>query len=306
MAEMEITLRQLTYLTRLQEKASFTAAAETLGITQPALSIAISQLEEALGVSLVERGTRPVTFTDFGELMLTTAHRVLREIKQVREEITALESGKVGRLDICMAPSAVGLAVSEVLSEMVEEFPELEIHIGRAVLPAVAERLHSGEFSAFIGTINESDKEPTLDIIPLTSVQLIVVAGGGHALAGRDEVAMHDLTEHQWIQIGNIDANLPAWRKAFQEAGLVPPVPALDIRNIGLVRDMLMQDQFVTVLPAPMVARDISAGLLADVSPAGLDWRLPLRAVTSRVKRPSSGVRLFLEKLEAKMAAPTY
>lgn len=70
MPQMEITLRQLTYLTRLHEKGSFTAAADALGITQPALSIAISQLEEALGVPMVERGTRPVALTEAGELDL--------------------------------------------------------------------------------------------------------------------------------------------------------------------------------------------------------------------------------------------
>lgn len=302
MAQMEITLRQLTYLTRLHEKGSFTSAAEALGITQPALSIAIAQLEDAVGVALVERGTRPVALTEAGELMAACAQRVTREIGQAREEIAAMESGRIGRLDICLSPSATGTLISEVLSRMVEEFPQLEIHISHGVLPAAAERLHSGEIAVLMGTAVDGFRDPALEISPVIDVAMRAVAGRAHPLAGAAQVTLEDLTCHPWIQIGDINANLPQWARTFARARLDPPRLAVDIRNLALVRDMLLQGRLLTVLPQPMVQADIDAGLLHDVTPPEIDWRLTINAITSTIKRPPSSVRVFRERLAARLA----
>ena len=301
MAQMEITLRQLTYLTRLHEKGSFTSAAEALGITQPALSIAISQLEDALSVALVERGTRPVALTEAGELMLACAQRVVREIKQARDEISAMESGRIGRLDICMSPSATGTVISEVLSHMVDEFPQLEIHISHGVLPSAAEKLHNGEISVLMGTAVDGFRDPALSITPLIDVAMLAVGGNQHPLAGKSKITLEDLTRHPWIQIGDINANLPQWSRTFARAQLDAPRLAVDIRNLSLVRDMLLQGKLLTVLPQPMVQADLDARLLKSVTPPEIDWRLTINAITSTIKRPPSSVRIFMDRLREKL-----
>lgn len=306
MSQMEVTLRQLNYLLQVQEKASFTAAANLLGITQPALSIAIAQLEEAVGATLVERGTRPVMLTEVGEVMAACAQRVTREIKQAREEIGALESGRIGRLDICMSPSATGPAVTEVLSQMVDEFPLLEIHISHGVLPSAADRLHSGEISVLLGTAVDSLTDKTLNIEPLLEVEMIVVAGANHELTKKSTIELEDLARHPWIQIGDIRANFPAWVDAFDKAKLDLPRLAVDIRNLALVREMLMQHKLLTVLPKPLVQADLRTGLLQVVMPADLDWKITFNAVTSTIKRPPSAVRIFLERLQQKIGSNHY
>ncbi|WP_206520294.1 LysR family transcriptional regulator [Altererythrobacter sp. BO-6] len=303
---MEITLRQLTYLTRLHEKGSFTAAADALGITQPALSIAISQLEEALGVPMVERGTRPVALTEAGELMTACAQRVVREIKQAREEVSAMESGRIGRLDICMSPSATGTVISDVLSRMVEEFPQLEIHISHGVLPAAAERLHNGEIAVLVGASVDGLRDSALHFTPLLDVAMVAVAGPGHPLAKKLDVSLEDLTRHPWIQIGDINANLPEWSRTFARARLSPPRIAVDIRNLALVRDMLHRGKLLTVLPKPMVQADLDAGLLHSVTPPEINWRLTINAITSTIKRPPASVRIFLERLDERLAEASH
>lgn len=306
MPQMEITLRQLNYLLQVQEKTSFTAAAEMLGITQPALSIAIAQLEEAVGATLVERGTRPVTLTEFGEIMAACAQCVAREIKQAREEIGTLVGGRIGRLDICMSPSASGTAVTDVLSQMIDEFPLLEIHISHGVLPAAADRLHSGEISVLLGTSVDNQQTTALQIEPLLDVEMLVVAGASHPLARKEQIELEDLIAHPWIQIGDIRSNFPEWSRTFARAQLNQPRLAVDIRNITLVREMLMQGKMLTVLPRPLVESDLTTGLLRSVTPANLGWSLTFNAVTSTIKRPPSAVRIFLERLTDRIGASKY
>jgi DNA-binding transcriptional LysR family regulator len=294
---MEISLRQLSYFLRLVDKGSFTTAASALGITQPALSIAISQLEKALEVRLIERGLSPVTLTEFGRTFLRYALRVSRDLQEARHEIAALNSGALGRLDVAMGPSAAGPEAGSVLTSMIEDFPALEIHVQSAVLPAAAERLRNGEFSVYVGTVAEGFSDPTLEITPLTTLSLSVVAGATHPLARQGEVAPADLLGFPWIAIGNIDANLPNWQAAFRAAGLEPPRPAIDVRNITLVRSLLMEGLFVTILPRPMAQADIDAGLFAAVHPPSFDWSLRLDAVTRAGITLPAAARLFLDRL---------
>ena len=294
---MEISLRQIAYFLRLVEIGSFTTAANALGITQPALSIAISQLEKALGVRLIERGVTPVTLTEFGETFLRYGSRVHRDLQEARDEIAALNSGTLGRLDIGMGPSAAGAEAGAVLTSMTQDFPALEIHVQTGVMPAVAERVRSGEFSVYVGTVADGFSDPALDVVPLTRIELEVVAGATHPLARKRKVSAKDLLEYPWIAIGNLDANLPNWQRAFGDSGLEPPRPAIDVRNIALVRSLLLEGLFLTVLPKPMAQADIEAGLLVSVHPSSFEWSLRLDAVTRAGVTLPAAARIFLERL---------
>jgi len=300
---MEISLRQLGYFLRLVDKRSFTTAANALCITQPALSIAISQLEKSLGVQLIERGTLPVSLTAYGETFHRYALRVTRDLQEARDEIAALRNGTLGRLDIGMGPSAAGPEVGSVLTSMIEDFPALEIHVQSGVLPAIAERIRNGEFSVYVGTVADDFVDPTLDVFRLSTITLNVVSGAGHPLAQRPEVKPADLLDYPWIAIGNLDANLPNWKQAFRAEGLEPPRPAIDVRNIALVRSLLFEGRFVTILPQSMARNDVEAGLLATLHPRSFDWTLHLDAVTRAGVGLPAAARIFLDRLTAAFAA---
>lgn len=299
---MEISIRQLGYFLRLAERRSFTLAAASLGITQPALSIAVSQLEKALQVQLIERGLTPVTLTEFGQTLLRYALRVTHDLQEARDEIAALNSGALGRLDIGMGPSAAGPEVAAVVSAMVDDFPGLEIHIQSGVLPAVAERLRSGEFSLYVGTVTDGFADPTLDVTPLATLSLAVIAGANHPLAAQADVTAADLLAFPWIAIGDLDANLPGWRQPFYEAGLEAPRLAIDVRNIALVRSLLIEGRFVTILPLSMARADIAAGLFASITPKSINWTLVLHAVTRAGLTLPAAARIFLERMTIRFA----
>lgn len=297
MARVEISIRQLMYFLKLVDKRSFTAAADALGITQPALSIAVSQLEKALGVTLIRRGTLPIALTEFGETLHRYAERIQRDLQEARDEIAARNSGALGRLDICIGPSAAGSEMGAALTSMIADFPDLEIHVQSGVLPAAAERVRNGEFPVYVGTVTDDFAEPGLAVTPLTTLSLIVVAGAAHPLAGKP-VAPADLLDHPWLFIGNLDANLPHWCAPFEAAGLAPPRAALEVRNIALVRTLLIEGRFVTILPETMVRADIAAGVLAPVHPPTFDWTLRLDIVTRASFPLPAAARIFTERLE--------
>src|ERR1700742_43429 len=98
----EITLRQLRYFDALADYGRFGRAAAACGISQPALSMQIKELEEALGGQLVERGGRQVRLTKFGEEAVRRARDILRSLDELRDFARAAGDRLAGRLRVGM------------------------------------------------------------------------------------------------------------------------------------------------------------------------------------------------------------
>src|SRR5208337_5501068 len=100
---------KLEYLIALAQAQHFGRAAEASGITQPTLSAGLKQLEEQLGVLLVNRGSRYQDFTPEGERVLDWARRIVGDARAMRQEVHALKHGLVGRLRIAAIPTTLAM-----------------------------------------------------------------------------------------------------------------------------------------------------------------------------------------------------
>jgi len=121
-------IRQLHYFATLAEEKHFARAAAVCNVTQPTLSSSIKQLEENLGVLLVERGHRFIGFTEEGERVLSWARQVLADYEGLTQELGALRSGLTGRLAISAIP--VALPAVHILTEpFVEAHPRTTIRV---------------------------------------------------------------------------------------------------------------------------------------------------------------------------------
>src|SRR5260221_1093644 len=98
--EGPMNLLQLRYFTAVAEELSFRRAAERLHISQPPLSFHIKAMEHSLGTRLFDRTTRAVTLTDAGAVLLERAHRILRLVDDVSDEMQAIAAGAAGALRV--------------------------------------------------------------------------------------------------------------------------------------------------------------------------------------------------------------
>jgi LysR family transcriptional regulator, cell division regulator len=142
-------LRQLRYFQAVAAAGRITSAARELGITQPALSIALAKLEADLGVVLFDRDHRGVHLTESGRTLLTVVTQAMSLIEQGRQALTGLENEPVGRF-VMGCPSALGCyLLPGLLPGLLEAFPRVELVIraqtSRDVEAAVANRdVHFG------------------------------------------------------------------------------------------------------------------------------------------------------------------
>jgi hypothetical protein len=107
---------KLEYLIALANEQHFGRAAESCGVTQPTFSAGIKQLEETLGVLLVQRGSRFHSFTPEGERVLDRARRIVGDSRAMQQEIRALKEGLAGHIKIAAVPTALRAKITDRLA----------------------------------------------------------------------------------------------------------------------------------------------------------------------------------------------
>jgi DNA-binding transcriptional LysR family regulator len=186
-------IRHLQYLTALAHERHFTRAAAACNVTQSTLSAGIKQLEECLGVLIVERGQRFVGLTQEGERALAWAQRVLADYGSLQQELSELREGMVGRLRIGAIP--VVLPVISLLTEpFAKRYDRTSIAVTSHTSIEIQRRLD--EFSLDAG-VTYLDNEPLARVrsLLLYEERYVVVTRGEEASARRTAISWSEAAE---------------------------------------------------------------------------------------------------------------
>ena len=147
---------KLDFILALAREKHFGRAAEACGVTQPTLSAGVKQLEEQMGVLLVNRGSRFQGFTPEGQRVLDWARRIVGDTRAMREEINALRHGLSGRLRIAAIPTALAM-VAALTTPYRERHPNVQFTIYSRTSIEILELLDNLEIDAGITYL---DNEP--------------------------------------------------------------------------------------------------------------------------------------------------
>jgi len=187
-------LRHLQYLTALAKEQHFARAAVICNVTQPTLSAGIKQLEESLGVLLVERGQRFVGMTPEGERALIWAQRVLADHDGLRQELSQMREGLSGQLRIGAIPVALP-AIALLTGPFTARHSRTKIVVTSQTSVDIQRGLD--EFSLDIG-ITYLDNEP------LSRVRSVPLYQEKYFFLSRDESALHGRTAMGWAEAATI------------------------------------------------------------------------------------------------------
>lgn len=150
-------LRHLRYFKVVAELQHFHKAANKLCISQPALSNQIRQLEQELNTKLFERVGRGVRLSENGELVLSSAKRILNEVELLKESVADLESGQAGSLKIGVLQSINALYLRKLVVEFDRSNPNVRLHIEEMTNHEIEEKLTSGDIDIGVGFILQKD-----------------------------------------------------------------------------------------------------------------------------------------------------
>jgi len=235
-----VTTRQLEAFVNLVELRSFTRAASTIHLSQPAFSALIRGLEQALGARLFDRTTRTVELTAEGEVFAESAQRLLRDAEQAIGDVQDHAARKRGRVSVAVLPSLAAHWLPPLLARFHALHPGIQLEVADVLSEACIKRVESGQADfALASTRSES---PALRTEPFCTDDFHVVCATGHPLADRKRLKLSDLNQHPIIQLAssssvrqNVDAALyPRKLTTMMELDQLSTVAGMVKAGLGL------------------------------------------------------------------------
>jgi DNA-binding transcriptional LysR family regulator len=186
-------LDKLEFLLALAQEQHFGRAADACGVTQPTLSAGLKQLEESLGVLLVNRGSRFQGFTPEGQRVLDWARRIVGDTRAMRQEVTALRHGLVGRLRIAAIPSALA-TVAALTTPYRAKHPNVQFTILSRTSTQILALLENLEIDAGLTYL---DNEPLgrVNTVPLYKESYRLLTATVAPFGNRKKVAWSELSQ---------------------------------------------------------------------------------------------------------------
>ena len=191
-------LRHLRYFMAVGEELSFTRAAERLHIAQPPLSQQIKQLEEELGVTLLQRGARPLRLTGAGEVLLQRSRALLADLDAAIAETRRTGRGQTGKLSVGFAGSAMYVFLPDVINTFREACPNVELNLHEMLASEVAQALQERKIDVGFAR----PQLPPLDHIAqrlILEEPYLAALPKRHRLAGRTLIALSDLADEPFV-----------------------------------------------------------------------------------------------------------
>lgn len=196
---IELKIQPLRYVLAVREAGSFQGAALKLHRSQPALSMAIRDLEERLGQPLFEK-THKGRLTPFGEYCLPRFRELIQQHDRLANELQHMAEGHQGRVTLATVPSVASRLMPEFLAAFVAEYPNININLHDENAEFVCRLVASGEVDLGISSMWVQDE--SLSFTSLFEDNMGVVMRRDHRLANRDSLEWQELTEERFIANG--------------------------------------------------------------------------------------------------------
>jgi DNA-binding transcriptional LysR family regulator len=249
-------LRRLRAFHAVAQHGSFSAAGLELGYAQSVVSHHVAALENELGLTLINRGTRPVTPTDAGARLLHHAEIVLGQVTAAEDDLRAIAGLQGGTLKVGAFLSACNTFLPPALARFEQAHPDVELEFEQLEEPDALRKLRSGDLDmAVVWRIPDApSRDDGFDELHLADDPYWVVLPVGHRLARRKHVALADLKDERFSAPPAAAEHAVPYRalldRLWAEAGIDPRVHEV---------------QDVTVARA-MIAAGLAVGLLSELT----------------------------------------
>jgi molybdate transport repressor ModE-like protein len=194
-----LDVRRLRVLCEVSRRGSFSAAAESLGYTQPAISRQIALLERETGTTLLERRRGGTRLTDAGELLVRHAETILARLQDAEDELGELLGLQSGRLRMCTLTSAAATIVPQAIVEFRERLPGVELSVSMADPTVVLGLLRGGEVDLALTNDDTHFDLPDIEAVHLFDEPMLIALPEDHPLARRRQVNLSDLGDERWM-----------------------------------------------------------------------------------------------------------
>jgi LysR family transcriptional regulator, hydrogen peroxide-inducible genes activator len=284
---LNVTIRQLRYFDALARHGHFRRAAQACSISQPALSMQIKELEDALGGVLLERNARQVALTRFGEELVERVRDILRSIDELGDFARAAQDQLAGRLRIGMIPTIAPYLLPKVIENLARMHPEIDIHVRETLTPKLIQEVAEGRLDTAIVALPVS--EPSLTEVALFTENFLLVRPG---VDEKTPVPSHERLREMRLLLLEEGHCFRDQALAFCNMQSSPPREVLDASSLSTLVQMVGAGIGVTLIPEMAVQVETRS---APVSVARFRNPQPSRTIGMVWRKTSPLARQFLQ-----------
>jgi len=294
--------RQLAAFCAVVERASFSQAAEQLGVTQPAVSLQIRSLEKRLGVQLLDRSGRRVEPTDAGRRLYRSALRLLAQEEQLLAELGDEAEGELaGRLEIGASTGPGGTVLPVVLLEFQQRHPEVHVALTVSDTQRIVEQVARRELE--LGVVGAARRHRGVGFETFFRDEVVLAVPRGHRFADRT-VSLDELREEPLVLMQEGAGVRQVIDDELRAAGV--RLRDLDVRSeLGLqesARSAVLAGYGITFISRSAIEADVGAGTIAVARVAGLEPSREISLVRSAGRAESRIAHAFVDFARTRLA----
>jgi DNA-binding transcriptional LysR family regulator len=301
--------RHLQMMVALDDLRHLGRVAQSLHISQPAVSLALGELEKGLGFKLFDRTPKGVVPNAYGESLIQHARLILANLTQMRLELHALQSGASGKVHVGALPAMTPSLLPQALILLKQQTPLASVIVQEGPMDSLLPELRRGTLDLVVGRlVNRSGQDDLAEEMLYEGKNVMVVAKG-HPLIHKPGLIWSDLADYPWVlpPIGSLSRE--PLENALQQNGGSLPVDHLETLSIHVITGYVQHSQAIGLLSQMVAQHYIHTGVLAQLPlslpdpqrPIGMTWNRH-KPLTPALKSFMDCVRKTVQLAQAEMA----
>lgn len=257
---MVITFKQVEAFLAVARTLSFSQAAESVHLSQPALSANIRRLEETIGARLFDRDTRTVTLSRVGSEFAEVASGLKDHVDQGLARMQEIVAGRRGQLDIAVAPSVAASSLPKILTRYRASYPDIRLHIHDELSNTCADMVRSGLADIALMPARPDDEDLIQQI--LFRDPIVVLCAENHAMARKSNIGWLDIIASDLIVRSNDSSVRQLIDSEYLRHGAILR-PAYEVNHVLTALGMIAAGLGIGVMPSTLLDSVNMEGLVA-------------------------------------------
>lgn len=297
--ERSVKIRHLRCFVEVARLGSVNRAAESLSVTQPAVSKTIRELEEILDTPLFERTRRGVHLTEQGAVFRRHADGVLSALRRGLESVDAVRAAGGGFVTVGVLPTVAARLMPATVRSFMERQPDQTVRIISGTNPVLVDRLRQGELDMVVGRLSNPERLAGLNFEYLYSERLSFVVRPGHPLLREPVLDFARLLDFVVILPTPEMIIRPAVERMLAQHGLETLARSVESVSNAFGRTYTRSGDAIWIISHGVVATDLEDGALAELDVGTGDSGGPVGLTTRIDTVPSSAAQVFMDTVRS-------
>ncbi len=291
-------IRQLEHFLAVIEQGSLGRAAEALNISEPGLSKSIRRLEDSLQIRLLDRGTRGMTPTLFGESLATHARLIRNEVDNARSELSELQGVSKGIVRIGARPSFGTVILPRAIAQLQNKRPGVRAIVREGMMSNMIVEVLHGDLDFIVVTLSNQTPDDELIQESLIESPVSIVARAGHPLGSQSPLSPDELAELPWVLPLGSDPVRQKLEEMLAKCGIEKINVLVESDSVQFIMEYLRETDAVGFFPEPMIMRSRNKDDFTILNVKELKWQRKLGIIRRKRTSLTPAASLLVQELK--------